>query len=188
MQYKFLHDYGAVYDGSQLSSLYAYRKHKVRGDSIIAWVGPCEVKDHMIDIEDIQAEEFISSDAMLHFIIEIFDTPVDLKKAFLYQRLFTFVIYSTLLHTSASDEISLLGDDIYCSDKLSVSIATVNPVSLLVHTGLNVTKTGAPIPISCLNDVLDGIDPEQFANGVMHHFADQVEDILRQTDKVSPVI
>ena len=62
------------YDGTQLHSLFGYLGHRVLGDSIISWVGPCEVSfEHMVDGEDLLAQSRICGSQMLHFIFEIFD-------------------------------------------------------------------------------------------------------------------
>ena len=74
------------YDGSQLGSLYAYLEHGILGDSVISWVGPCEVGlPEMVDGEDIRSHSRICGDRMAHFILEKFD--VSLSTAVAYQRL-----------------------------------------------------------------------------------------------------
>ena len=59
------------YDGSQLRSLFAYLNYGLLGDSIVSWIGPCNVDfDHMVDGEDLLQKSEIRSDNMVHFIIE----------------------------------------------------------------------------------------------------------------------
>ena len=60
------------YDGSQLVSLHNYLQHKLLGDSIVAWVGPCDVSiEHMVDGEDLLQNAEIRGSKMLHFLIEL---------------------------------------------------------------------------------------------------------------------
>ena len=67
-------DSNVKYDGSQLQSLFAYLNHQILGDSIVSWVGPCDVTfDHMVDGEDLLQKAEIKADKMLHFIVEKFD-------------------------------------------------------------------------------------------------------------------
>ena len=41
------------YDGSQISSLWAYNNFGVQDDSVVVFRGVCDVKiEHMIDLED----------------------------------------------------------------------------------------------------------------------------------------
>ena len=53
--------------------------------------------------------------------------------------------------------------------KLSVSIATVSPVSMMIHSALNLVSTGTPIPVSCLHEMK--IEPVEFALVVLESFA-----------------
>ena len=80
------------YDGSQISSLWAYSSFGVQEDSVIVFRGACDVKiEHMIDLEDRRANESIWSEDMLSFIIEHFDST-DMKLIYSRQRLFTAIV------------------------------------------------------------------------------------------------
>lgn len=66
-----------AYDGSQLRPLYAYLEYKVLGDSVISWIGPCDISfENMIDGEDLLEQAEIKGSRMLHFIIEIFHSKI----------------------------------------------------------------------------------------------------------------
>ncbi|RLF91350.1 DUF366 domain-containing protein, partial [Thermococci archaeon] len=55
------------------------------------------------------------------------------------------------------------GDDIYVGDrKLSISIATISPVSIKIHIGINVTSRGVPQDVKAIGLQELGIDPEEF--------------------------
>ncbi len=126
------------YDGSQISSLWAYNSFGVQEDSIIVFRGACDVKiEHMIDLEDRKANESIWSEDMLNFIIEHFDST-DLKLIYARQRLFTAIVREYLaglgIHTTRE------GDDLFFKGKkLTVSIASTSAVSQKIHFGMNVT-------------------------------------------------
>lgn len=60
-----------LYDGAQLHHAFCYENGGPLGASIVYFRGPAEVKDHLVDIEDRLADDFIKSKDMWHFIIEI---------------------------------------------------------------------------------------------------------------------
>jgi hypothetical protein len=148
-----------AYDGTQLRSLFAYLDHKVMGDSIVAWRGACSISfEHMVDGEDLLEQSPIAGADMLHFIIEKFHT--DLRAAVFLQRYFAAQVMELLRErlaalgkASQAMELSRGGDDIYWQGgKLSISIATVSPVSGLVHFAMNVKNEGAPVKTAALSD------------------------------------
>jgi hypothetical protein len=125
------------YDGSQISSLWAYNLADVQADSIIAFRGGCDVKiEHMIDLEDKKQGDMIFSTDMVHFIIEHFDST-DLKLVYARQRLFTAIVAEVL--SEYRSDIIRKGDDLFLDDKkLTVSIASTSAVSQKIHFGINV--------------------------------------------------
>ncbi len=125
------------YDGSQISSLWAYNLADIQSDSIIAFRGACDVSiEHMIDLEDKKQGDMIYSTDMLHFIIEHFDS-IDLKLIYARQRLFTSIVKEVLLQFCTN--IIRKGDDLFVNGKkLTVSIASTSSVSQKIHFGINV--------------------------------------------------
>ncbi|WP_292467502.1 DUF366 family protein [Methanolobus sp.] len=125
------------YDGSQISSLWAYNFADIQSDSIIAFRGGCDVKiEHMIDLEDKKHGDMIFSTDMIHFIVEHFDST-DLKLVYARQRLFTAIVKEILSEYRA--DIIRNGDDLFVDDKkLTVSIASTSAVSQKIHFGINV--------------------------------------------------
>ena len=155
------------YDGTQLRSLYGYLEHKIQGDSVISWIGPCSISfDHMVDGEDLLEQSPIEGARMVHFIIEKFHTP--LIAGVTLQRLFASICHDYLrasLGAALAFEMRRSGDDLYFRDgKLSISIATVSPMSCLIHFAMNTTNDGTPVKTSCLEDL--GVDPATFARDV----------------------
>lgn len=178
-----------AYDGSQLRSLYAYLDHGVLGSSIISWSGACDIPfTHMVDGEDLLEKALIKSDKMLHFIIEVFDR--DLFSAVSLQRLFASIAKDYLqdkAHTIlATQPLRRDGDDIYWGDrKISISIASKSPVSVMVHFAMNITNEGTPVKTASLNDLK--LNVEEVAQDLMAAFVREFDSILIATQKVRPL-
>jgi uncharacterized protein len=174
------------YDGSQLRSLFGYLGHGVQGNSIISWVGACDIgNDHMIDGEDLLAGETIAGDKMVHFIIERFETQ--LFGAVALQRLMASIVMEICREHVADNDVASQfrrdGDDIFFGPgKLSISIATLTPMSALIHFAVNVTNDGTPVRTASLEDI--DFPAEAFARKVMKRFADEVVSIETATVKV----
>ncbi|NJE85206.1 DUF366 family protein [Thermococcus sp. CX2] len=131
------------YDGSAIQSHWAYRNFGILGNSLVVFRGKCDVKvEEMIDIEDLRAKKEIRSDDMVHYIIEVFDFPNVLLASTL-QKLFIAKLCEVL--GDYGIKTVRKGDDIYVNGKkLSISIATVSPVSIKIHIGINVEAKGIP--------------------------------------------
>lgn len=126
------------YNGSQISSLWAYNNFGIQEDSIIAFRGACDVKiEHMIDLEDRRANEAIWSEDMVSFIIEHFDST-DLKLIYSRQRFFTAIVGEHLAELGIQTRRE--GDDLFLKgNKLTVSIASTSAISQKIHFGINVS-------------------------------------------------
>lgn len=164
-----------LYDGTQLSSLWAYKNFRLQGDSIVAFVGPCDVQvEKLVDQEDVLAGAFIYSEEMVHFIIEHFD--MDLEKTITRQRLFVAIMREALLEFGAPRGVRREGDDLYLDDlKASVSIATLSPVSSLIHTAINISSQNTPVKTVGLSDL--HIVPEIFARRVIALYQQEISSI-----------
>lgn len=142
MKYKKI-DENLLYDGSPIEPFWAFKELKLKGSSIVSWIGPMDIKpDELIDYEDVGLE--IKSDKMVHFIIEHFDVqPADIKTCYHRQRLFVMIVKDALAELGIKTNRN--GDDIYFEGKkLSVSIATCSNSSMKIHFGMNVTDHGTP--------------------------------------------
>lgn len=176
------------YDGTQLRSLWAFRRYNLQGDSIVAFRGPCRVElDKLVDIQDAINGEFIYSPDMIHFIAEHFD--LDLEKAVYRQRLLVSLARD-LLADNIDRPVTRAGDDLFVEKrKLSVSIATISPVSTLIHTALNINADGAPVPAIGLLELGFGDEEAVFdlANRICREYANEVQDIFMARCKVRGV-
>ncbi len=181
MIYKFV-DHKIDYDGSQLSSLFAYMNLKLMGDSIVAFLGGCNIPfENMVDGEDQLAKSEIRSAQMLHFIIEEFGKNLELAVA--HQRLFAVIVHELLAKQLPHLKFYRTGDDIYLDDaKFSISIATVSPVSALIHFAVNVSNIDTPVKTICLRDL--GLKEKEFADGVAGAFLEELQSMKQACTKV----
>jgi hypothetical protein len=171
------------YCGTELRPHFLRRRFGVLGDAAVAFRGACEVAGTaLVDLADREAGLFIRSQDMLHVMIERFDT--DLVRAILVQR---------LLASRCADRIRRLtgraterrGDDVYVEGrKLNVSIAAASPVSTLIHFGVNIDARGAPVAAAGLADF--GLDPAEFARGLLDDLDSELEAIAGAASKVAP--
>jgi hypothetical protein len=170
------------YTGTQLKSHYIYEQFGMNDDAIVAFCGKCDVKhEAMVDIEDIIAQNKIYSDDMLHFLVEHFSA--DLKGVILRQMLLAAIVHGRLVHTTGTSSITRKGSDIYDRDaKLSISVATVSPVSSLIHFGVNISSANTPVPTKGLSDY--GIAPEPFALSVMAQYTRDHDTVGNARSKV----
>lgn len=170
------------YTGEQLHSHWAYRRFDILGDSLLAFVGACDVKpEYMKDVEDLRSNSRIYSERMLHFILEQFDADMD--RAVLRQRLLIVLIAEALTRRAPALRLLRKGSDLYDgAAKLTVSVASVSPVSSLIHAGINVSSRNTPVPTRGLEDY--GIPPREFAEEVLAAWVRECEALRRARCKV----
>jgi len=171
-----------TYTGEQLRSLWAYRTFDILGDSAVGFIGPCDVQpEQMRDLEDLKSGAGIYSERMLHFIIEHFDS--DLEKTVWRQWIFMTLIVERLNRRLGSPLVVRQGSDLYERDrKLTVSIATVSPISGLIHVGINVSSRNTPVPTRGLTDLR--VDPCDFGRDILAAYAEECRRIARARCKV----
>ncbi len=135
------------YDGSQIEPLWAYRVLGVQGDSIVYLTGRMTVfRDMLIDLEDLRettASVPISSELVLHFIVEHFDDP-SLRLAYHRQRILVAVAREEIIKACKTHVQRDASDLYFKGRKLSVSVATASASSAKIHLGLNITAEGVP--------------------------------------------
>src|SRR4029450_1750263 len=176
------------YTGEELRSHFLYERFGLLGDAALAFVGPCRVPlEKMVDLEDVKAKKPIFSEKMLHFLLEFFEC--DLTKTVFLQRLLISAFFEELTRRVGAHGGAPLcrrGDDLYDGDaKLSVSIATVSPVSTLIHAGINVSSRNTPVLTKGLEDY--GTNPKDFAEAVLKTFSFEIESARRAAAKVRAV-
>lgn len=171
------------YDGRQLRPHFLRKRFGVHGDAAVAFRGACDVRgEALVDLADREDGLFIRSGDMLHVLVERFDT--DLVRAVLIQRLLA-ARCADRVRAATTDSVVRKGDDVYVGGrKLNVSIATVSPVSTLVHFGVNIDATGAPVDAVGLRDL--GLDPAAFAAGLLSDLDAELEAVALAASKVAP--
>lgn len=169
------------YDGSPLSAHWIYRKFDILGDALVAFVGPAKVEiDHLVDLEDVKKVAPIYSPHMLHFLGEWFIDSLDL--GILLQNHLVNSVYQRLWEKGVRD-LSRRGNDLfYDKRKLSVSVATRTPVSVLMHFGINIKTEGTPIPTAGLEELW--INPWEFTQEVFEKFQQDIQGFKKARAKV----
>jgi len=196
------------YDGRQLRSLWCYEQTNEPGDCIIAFIGAMDVSTHMVDMEDVLQCDYIKSTLALNFIVELFH--INLETTVLYQRKLVTIIKDVLDNLGVfGTRLIQLGDDLMYKNpndkdlyKLSVSIATGNTFSGLIHTAVNILPTpNMPLKIISLKEMyeiqnnvtesnesfLDRNLVEFIGRKIIDNFASEVTSIKRATTKVRSV-
>ncbi|MCB0386644.1 MAG: DUF366 family protein [Bdellovibrionales bacterium] len=174
------------YDGSQLRSLFAYLEYGILGDSMVAWVGPCQIPfDKMVDGEDKRLGAEIRGAQMVHFIGEFHNAS--LLAGVALQRLMASMVKDVMLDLSSDKALALRlrrdGDDLYVGEnKLSISIATASPTSTLLHFAVNAVNRGTPVPTISLEEF--AIDAKVFSQEVLSRFQKEYESVVNATQKV----
>jgi len=172
-----------IYTGAQLRPHWIYEKTGIKGDSAVAFLGPCKVElEHMVDLQDRYASKLIEADDMLHILAEHFGAT--LFETVLLQRLLVFVVFENLILRGVKG-LRREGDDLFIRDgKLSISVATVSPVSGLIHFGLNVTNEGTPTKTASLSDL--GVEPLAFVDELLKMYRKECVEVVDATVRVAP--
>ena len=174
------------YTGKELHSLWIMEQFGLTGDAVVSFVGSCAVSgERLVDREDFRLGRTVEGDQMLHFIVELFG--VGLVGMTFAQRLLCAAAERQLNSACRRPAVERKGDDLYVGEgKLSVSVATVSPVSGLIHLGINITSQGVPVRAASLSEL--GVDYRHVAESVMSEFAGEIDSCLEASRKVRPVI
>lgn len=161
------------YDGSQLRSHWIFDTIDVTGDTVLAFIGGCDVSlEHMVDLADKKQKCSIFSESMLHFIAEFFGP--NMNEMILHQRLFVSILADAIRRHVKDVVIVRKGNDLYDNDaKINVSIATASTVSTLMHVGVNIESRNTPVKTKGLKDY--GVEPKMFAEEVLQEYKKEVE-------------
>lgn len=173
------------YTGVELRPHFLLQELELKGSGIGIFTGRCFVKtEHLVDWEDRLAEDRIEAKRMIHFIGEFFG--MSLNEGVLTQR-FLMGLIGEILNHDFGKKVTRKGDDLYSQQrKLSVSIVTASPVSILLHTGINVDPDGAPVPAIGLREL--AVEPEALITRVKERFLEEWSDMKWACTKVRPVV
>lgn len=173
-----------TYDGSQLRPHFIYGQCDIIGNAVVAFIGKCDVKlKNMVDLADVKQSQPIYSEKMLHFIGEFFES--NLSKNVYRQRLFMAII-KDVIESCANAKIIRAGDDLFIKDKkMTVSIATVSPVSSLIHIGINISSKNTPVKTVGLHDLR--LNPRRTAEKILKAFEEESKGMYVAKCKVRSV-
>lgn len=173
-----------AYDGSQLRAHWILERCGIHGDAIVGFRGPCRVLvSEMADLADVDGPGIAAHD-MVHFVWESFAAD-DLLLAVHRQRLLSAQAAELLREAAPQVIVRRDGDDLWVgSGKLSISIATVSPVSALIHFAVNASAGGAPVPIAHLGEL--AVDPQHFGKALLERVTDEQASITVARAKVRP--
>lgn len=198
---KVIEDEEIVYKGHQLSPMFAYNKSKGTAN-IVFFRGPMILTtSDMVDAEDVVNNDYIHSRDAINIIAEL--PFVDLVGGVALQRMMIRKIVDVLQGAVSGVYWRIDGDDIKFRTspirvgekpeykKLSVSIATKAPASVLVHIGLNITAgPDAPSFAGSLTDMSNVYTHDQEILNLMRNMADaisiELNDIYEASMKVLP--
>ncbi len=177
-------DERVAYDGSQLRAHWLLARFQLAGDAAVAFRGPCRVRtEEIADLADVDGPG-IAGDDMVHVLWEAFRAP-DLLLAVHRQRLLAAQAQQVLARLAPHAAVRRDGDDLWVGDgKLSISIATVTPVSSLIHFAVNATPGGAPVPTATLQAL--GVDARPFGEALLTALAAEQLSIELARAKVRP--
>ena len=173
-----------AYDGSQLRAHWILQHCGIVGDALVAFRGPCRVAmEEIADLADIDGPGIAAFD-MIHFVWESFAEP-GLLLAVHRQRLLSAQAAEVLRTMAPAAIVQRRGDDLWVGPgKLSISIATVTPVSSLIHFAVNASQGGAPVTIAALSEL--AVDGYQFAVNLLARAAEEQASIGDARAKVRP--
>ena len=187
MKSKFL-DQEICYTGKELAPHWIYKNFNIQGDTIVSFIGECEVKlTEMVDISDVLSNSPIYSKKMVHFIVEHFNIP--LIEGVLRQRLLVNIAREVIMsNLSSQDKIIRSGDDLfYNNGKLSVSIAGKSMNSVLIHLGINIDSTDAPVHAAGLESDMNIKNHKEIAQQIMLNYCKEYDEIINASCKVRGV-
>jgi len=163
-----------TFTGEQLHSLFAYDNYNILGDSIIAFIGACDISlKETVDLETQKARKYSYVPKMLHFLCEHFE--VDVEKAILRSYLLLDIAKDILNEKLGTNQIKRVFNELYDGEsRVAISMATSSPVSSLIYVGVHIVPP-TDIPAKGLEDYQ--IDPLEFGNLVLERYAKDAERI-----------
>jgi hypothetical protein len=174
------------YHGPELRPHFILSRFRIEGSALVAFRGPCDVKtEHLVDWEDRLQNDSIRAADMVHFLGEFFG--ITLKEGIWIQRLLVSEVLALLLGRGIRALRS--GDDLFVSGKkLTVSIVTASPVSVLLHLGINVDPAGAPVDAVGLSELLLPEEIPGWVDEILGRFQNEFQSVERAAVKVRPVV
>lgn len=173
------------YTGRELRSGWVREKTKIEAGGVaVAWIGPCRVEtEDLVDIDDARDGAYIEAARMAHVVAEHEACP--LQAAVLRQRLLVCILSEALRQYGVDPARD--GDDLYVDGrKLTVSIAAPSGRgSCLIHLGINIDPTGAPVAAVGLEEL--GVPPRDLLERLLDRYGAELSAAARAEGKVRTV-
>ncbi len=189
MRFKFIKE-ELNFTGEQISSLFAYNNFNILGDSIISFIGTCDVSlKEIVDLELARSgKRLFYCPRMLHFIAEHFE--MDMEKAILRSYLLLDIVKDLINEKLEKIVIKRVGTELFENDsRIGFSLASSSPVSSILYVGVALVPIeegkgrGLEALLSSKRDVKTGtetqtpFDPALFASEVMERYTKESERI-----------
>ena len=172
-----------TYTGKELRSGWVSKSSGLDGDTAVGFVGPCNVaNEDLVDLDDARAGTYIKSASMAHVIAE--HPECTIQSGVLRQRLLVSLLCEILRDEDL--DIERDGDDVYYDKrKLTVSIAAPSADSTLIHLGINIDPTGAPVPAVGLREMR--VEPLGLLAKLLERYVVELESCQHAESKVRSV-
>lgn len=183
MGYEVLED-SFPYTGRELRSGWVREKTGIGGGgAAVGWMGPCRVDtDDLVDLDDAREGAVIEASRMAHVIVE--HPGCTLQAAVLRQRLLVCILGEVLRERGV--RVLRDGDDLYVDGrKLTVSIAAPWRGGCLIHLGINVDPTGAPVPSLGLDEL--NVPPRELLETLLNRYQKELATAAHAELKVRSV-
>lgn len=176
-------DESLAYSGRELRSGWVARASGLDGDCGVGFMGPCSVAtEDLVDLDDVRAGSYIESALMAHVIMEHPGCPIG--TAVLRQRLLVCILAGLL--DGRGVPVRRDGDDLFVGNrKLTVSIAAPSSGSSLIHLGVNIDPSGAPVPAIGLEEL--SVAPRALLSELLSRYGDELHSCAHAETKVRSV-
>lgn len=165
------------FDGHDFSPGWVQRRFGLKGESIIAFVGPFCPDPAAVCFP--QGSERLRGKRMLHLVVE--HQHGDVEKARLEQQLLLNILKDKLNHRLKGDIIQRWRQDL-CQDAAHITASTIQMTSSLaiIYVGVNIERSQ---PQSMLWGLADGgVDAHELAQVVMDQYVFETEGLRRPVD------
>jgi hypothetical protein len=172
-----------AYTGAELRSGWVAERTGLEGDAAAGFVGRCDVPtENLVDQDDARAGAFIRAASMAHAVVE--HPGCSLRTAVLRQRLLVCILGEVLAERAR--RVRRDGDDLYYEErKLTVSIAAPSSASALIHLGINIDPTGAPVAAAGLAEM--GLDARTVLRDMLERYRRELTTAVHAETKVREV-
>lgn len=163
------------FDGHQLRAYWARENFGLKGENIVAFVGPFHPSPQVVKIH--MPYEIFQNRRMLHLVVE--HLHADPEKLHLQQRLLLCVLKDKLNHRLRGDLVQRWGQNLFHeSAQITASTCLLTASSAVIYVGVNIERGKPKSKLWGLEE--GGIDSLELAQVVMDQYIFEVADTRRQ--------